>query len=152
MYREISGDEVFPYILRGERDSELPTVWGLRPQKVRQGNRNFTGYMKAQGKHTDDAMAAAMTKQDLTRFLSCVAWVRNFWFKDEPAPRAVVEDEETLKRIFNGLDYNSMTELTTAAHDVFSLREGEKKELTSSSRAVSNGSTAAGSASTASDA
>lgn len=152
MYREISGNEVYPYTLKGERDSDAPTVWGLRPQRVRQGNRNMTGYVKAHGKATDDAMAASMTKQDLTRFLSCVAWVRNFWFKDEPAPRDLVEDEELLKRIFNGLDYNSMTELTGAAHDVFALREGEKKESSSSSGAASNGSTAAGSASTANDA
>jgi hypothetical protein len=93
-----------------------------------------------------------MTKQDLTRFLSCVAWVRNFWFVGESEPRPFVEDEEMIKRSFNEIDYNSMTELTTAAHDIFSLREGEKKESSSSSGAVSNGSTAAGSASTANDA
>lgn len=152
MYRCISDNEIVPFILRGDRGDDNPTIWGLRPQKVAQGNRNYAGYMKASGKHTDDALAKAMTRQDLTRFLSCVAWVRNVDLGPEGGCHEHIDDEETLTKLFWGLDYNTYTELTGAAHDVFALREGEKKELSSSSGAASNGSTRTGSDSIASGA
>lgn len=152
MYTGIKGDETYAYVLLGDRESESPTVWGLRPQKVYKGNRNLTGFMKSQGKRTDDAVAAAMTKQDKNQFLDIVAWVRNFCFAEEGKPRKVIETEEELAKVFNELDINSYSELMNASRDIFSLKEGEKKESSSSSGAASKESTVTGSDSIAIDA
>ncbi len=167
MYKGIGPDEVYPYVLRGERDSihttidektgkELPvpasakpTIWGLRPQGVRKGNRNLVGYMKSQGKHTDDAVGDSMTKQDLSQFESVVAYVKNFCFKAALDPVAEISTPEELHKVFFEIDFNSMTELFNASRDIFALREGEKNASRSLSGAASIASTQAGSASTA---
>ena len=133
MYRGIKGTETYPYILLGDRDSEIPTVWMLRPQKVGKGNRNLTGYMKSQGKKTDDAIAASMTKQDKNQFLSIVSEVRTFCFADDSVPKESITDTDELKKVFEELDINSYNELMNASRDIFSLKESEKKESSSSS-------------------
>ena len=145
MYKGIKGEEAYPYILRGERDDASPTVWMLHAQKVRKGNRNLAGYMKSQGKSTDDAVAEAYTKQDLNQFLSIVESVRNFCFADESEATATIDDPEQLRKVFFELDFNSLTEILNASRDIFALREGEKKESSSSYGADSKESTAAGS-------
>lgn len=145
MYKGIKGEEAYPYVLRGEKDDASPTVWMLHAQKVQKGNRNLAGYMKSQGKSTDDAVAQAYTKQDLNQFLSIVESVHNFCFADESAPAATIDDPEQLKKVFFELDFNSLTEILNASRDIFMLREGEKKESSSSYGAASNESTAAGS-------
>jgi hypothetical protein len=149
MYKGIGTDEEYPYILRGDRESEKPTIWMLRPQKVRKGNRNLAGYMKTQGKATDDAVADSMTKADLNQFIDTVASVKNFCFKAEVSARELIESLEDLQKVFFELDFNSMTELFNASRDIFSLREGEKKESSFSSGAGSIGSTPGASASSA---
>ena len=152
MYKGIGPDEVYPYILRGDRDNADPTIWMLKPQGVRKGNRNLVGYMKSQGKHTDDAVGESMTKQDLSQFVSIVASVKNFCFKKDVAPVAEIDSPEDLQRVFFELDLNSMTELFNASRDIFALREGEKNASRSSSGAASTESIPTGSGSTASDA
>ncbi len=151
MYRGIKGTETYPYILLGDRDSENPTIWMLRPQRVAKGNRNLTGYMKSQGKKTDDAVAASMTKQDKNQFLSVCAEVRYFCFADDSIPRDSIADADELKAVFDELDINSYSELMNASRDIFSLKESEKKESSSSSGAASNESTVTGSDSIAKD-
>lgn len=150
----IKRGEFYPYILRGERESEDPTIWELSPVGAREGNRSITGFVKAQSRRTDDAVAEGMTKQDLNDFLMAVRSIRNWTFADDEEPTVLIDEhnEKEKVRVFYELDSNSINEITNAAKNIFALRECEKKELSSPSGADLNGSTVMESDTTASDA
>jgi len=121
------GVDLYEYILEGEKVDKDPTVFGLRPQTVGEGNVALAGYFKANQKKTDASVAAAMTKTDLEQWLTSVAFVRNFCFADEDAPRdELITDEKDLKRVFFELDISSANEVINASRDIFLLKEGSK--------------------------
>jgi len=134
VYRGISTEEVYPYVLEAER--ELPideaTVWHIRPQTVRTQNKEMAGYLS--GKQKDpDAKAAHTTKVDRASFLRFMAFIERFQFYGEDNIVAKVEDEDGLIRVFNQLDPNSAAELSNASRDPYVLRAGQRKESPSSS-------------------
>lgn len=134
VYQGVSSQEIYKYILEGERDLpiEEATVWHIRPQTVRSQNTEMAGYMAGRQK-TPSARAAHATKVDRSSFLRFMAGVERFQYYGESEPRALIEDEADLIRVFNELDPNTAAELANASRDPFLLREGQKKESPSSS-------------------
>lgn len=134
VYKGVSVDEVYPYVLEAERDLpiEEATVWHIRPQTVRTQNVEMAGYLAGKQK-TIEARAAHATKIDRGSFLRFMARIERFHFYGEDEPRRVVEAEEDLIKAFNQIDPNALAELQNASRDPYLLREGLKKESPSSS-------------------
>ena len=129
-----------------------PTVWEIAPQTVQSANRNMAGYIRSQGKATDDAVAEGYTKQDLNQFLRAVKGVWYYEFSDQSEPIVHIDTPEEMQRVFFDLDADSTSALMNASRNIFALREGEKNALRSLSGAASKESIPAGSVSTVSDA
>jgi hypothetical protein len=161
MYKGVKNSPPIPYILAKdnrdwdpkEGDPKLrPAVWMIVPQTMRTGNRNLAGYLRSQGKATDDAVAEAYTKQDLNQFLNAVKEVYFYTFSDGDSPVEHIDTPEGMQKVFFDMDFDAATELMNSSKNIFALREGEKNALSSLSGAASKGSIQAGSASTASPA
>jgi hypothetical protein len=132
--------------------AKRPTVWMIAPQTMPSANRNMAGYIRSQGKATDDAVAEGYTKQDLNQFLRAVKEVWHYIFSDSDDPTEHLDTPEGMKRVFFDLDADNVTALMNASRNIFTLREGEKNALSSLSGAALKGSIPAGSDSTVSDA
>ncbi len=148
VYKGISQEDVYEYVLEGERDSdeEIKTVWGIRPQGVAGGNISLARVVKAHGRRNIDDAAAETTKANRSEFLRMLAYVRNYQFAGTSEVVGLVEGEEDLLRIFRELDITTFLELSQAAKDVFRLRSGEKNGSSSSSGPPSPAKTQAGDA------
>lgn len=153
MYKGISREEIYPYVLLEERDlpAEEQTTWYIRPQTVRTQNVEMAGYIAGRQK-TPESRAAHTTKVDRSSFLRFMAYIENFEYYEESTPRARIDDEADLIRAFNELDPKTAAELSDASRDPYTLREGTKKGSPSSSghpsyeKTHGEGATTAGSA------
>jgi hypothetical protein len=148
MYRGVKSGEIYPYILEAERESPNPTVWWIRPQTVREGNVPIAGYVRAHQIRNKEEAAAQTTKADRSQFLRVIDHVDNVCVGDEEAVN--VSGKDTLLRLFEELDISTFNELMNASRDIFSLKEAQKKDLSSSSGRESRGKSPAASDTTAS--
>jgi len=134
VFKGINPDDIFEYVLEGEKDSEgVKTIWGLRSQGVASGNQSLARIVKAHGKRNIEESAEEQTKANRREFLKVVAFVKNFLFSGDSEPTPVVDDEKGILQVFKEIDISTFLELSNASKDIFTLRQGEKNGSNSSS-------------------
>ena len=127
VYKGLSEDDVFEYVLESERETEGPkTIWGLRPQGVASGNQSLARIVKAHGRRNIDESASEQTKANRREFLKMLAYVKNFVFSGETEITALIDDPKGIDRIFGQIDISTFLELANASKDIYTLRQGEK--------------------------
>lgn len=130
MYKGISRNDSFPVSLDDDEGPVKTTYW-LRPQTVAAGNKPLAAYMHAHSKKDPATIAKKTTVTDLQQWLDTVEKIENFIFHDEDKPRDMIEDFDELKKVFYEHDINAFNELMNKSRNIFTLTEGEKKELSS---------------------
>ena len=137
--------EPVAYVPEEQRtETEDQTVIWIRPKTGQDANRTMAAYAGASRegrKGYRDMNVTKLNSADIQEFIRIVSKVENYYFSnafkdlETQGLLAVIEDEETLKKVAQDISADLLIEIMEAANNASTLKAGEKKS--SSSRPTS---------------
>lgn len=123
-----------PYILEKERDTDNPTIWGLRllaPEENADFMNQFQLCMEKKGRTQQENLNSERYVATVNKkIIAGLAYIENIMYEDEHIGELKLDDDEgrdKARKILRVLDEDERTELLTAVGDETTLSEGVKK-------------------------
>ncbi len=137
-----------PYVLEDDRESEIQTVFHIKPMSGHDANYSLMKYNEARSEARGGQVKLKVGRLDTadeTTFVMCVEKIENYQFGDTyPEMRdkgmiAEITSTDQLKMVAKDMPPTYMTEVMEQANKISAITEPERKDSRSSSTTLSGG-------------
>ncbi len=137
-----------PYVLEDDRESEVQTIFWIKPMSGHDANYSLMKYNEARSEARGGQVKLKVNRLDTadeTTFVMVVKKIENYQFNDtfpdlkEKGMMAEITSEDMLKLVCKDMPPTYMTEVMEQANKISAITEPERKESRSSSTTSSGG-------------